>query len=576
MQESARLTRRQSAPFISSSLGALFAVWVRHEQASATTCSLVEKASSISTPVFASCWLPPEPMPRYWPRPTSLWIAVQGSGWHDEWANVFFRCRTKSKWQNATCRKRDGAEVRGTHMPDQIGKRSSSERGSTGSALYWLVVVMTIVQPLSGLISPYALLVPISLAALMSVVVLAQTPRSLQRIGAVFKDRTVVALLAAVVIYLLWQQGRQLSGDPLWILPRFSIAVAVFLCLVVACVFRSEIETVNSHNLLTVGVMCAVAAVGVLSLHAHVLISLVPVDKARHWVASVRELNRFLEILSCLSFVAAAAQSGRYARFALLMPIALWAVSFFVFGFHRNGNSVDYVPSETIQYGVPIALSAVLVVWAFGRFGTHLVFTGLGVHTVLAPWIYDRLYDVAGRFPLYQARNVLDRVDIWAGTAELIKSASWWHFLFGRGIEYLRSVPPPYMVRGEPYAHGVVRHPHNAVLQLWLDVGLVGVVLFLWLGWYFFRLVASSPPSGRAALAGSATMIMIVLSVTHSAWQPWMWAGLAGTVICARLIAAPRPNAGFGVALSRVPTRSAGDIMARWQWVGVHRRGLVQ
>jgi O-antigen ligase len=72
-------------------------------------------------------------------------------------------------------------------------------------------------------------------------------------------------------------------------------------------------------------------------------------------------------------------------------------------------------------------------------------------------------------------------------------------------------------------------HPHNAPLQVWLELGLPGAALFaLLLFWLWLRLGAVRwPPLYAAAAGGSLAATCAVLSAGWGIWQEWWLATLA-------------------------------------------------
>jgi O-antigen ligase len=64
-------------------------------------------------------------------------------------------------------------------------------------------------------------------------------------------------------------------------------------------------------------------------------------------------------------------------------------------------------------------------------------------------------------------------------------------------------------------------HPHNMVLQLWIDLGASGVAIIiglLYLGWKF---VSQIELSRRPPVLAGITMLALISMVSHSFWQTW-------------------------------------------------------
>jgi O-antigen ligase len=103
-------------------------------------------------------------------------------------------------------------------------------------------------------------------------------------------------------------------------------------------------------------------------------------------------------------------------------------------------------------------------------------------------------------------------------------------------------------------------HPHNAPLQVWLELGLPGAVLFAaLLGWLWLRIATAAwPPLYAAACGGSLAAIYAILSAGWGIWQEWWLAtlALAAFAILAMERAAVTPLAGPSIAEPAIPLES--------------------
>lgn len=87
-------------------------------------------------------------------------------------------------------------------------------------------------------------------------------------------------------------------------------------------------------------------------------------------------------------------------------------------------------------------------------------------------------------------------------------------------------------------------HPHNGSLQVWLELGAVGVALFLGqLGMLIWRLQRSTAGDGRPVIAGALTAIVLIYNISFGLWQSWLIFALI--ILCAivRALPASRPRA---------------------------------
>jgi O-antigen ligase len=88
-------------------------------------------------------------------------------------------------------------------------------------------------------------------------------------------------------------------------------------------------------------------------------------------------------------------------------------------------------------------------------------------------------------------------------------------------------------------------HPHNGILQIWLELGAVGAVLFLASVLSVIGLIrAISQPFVRTAGCCAFAGALVIFCVSYGAWQIWWLAAMwlaAAAVAAAEAAAIPRP-----------------------------------
>ncbi len=117
---------------------------------------------------------------------------------------------------------------------------------------------------------------------------------------------------------------------------------------------------------------------------------------------------------------------------------------------------------------------------------------------------------IAGRLDP-SSGTTLVRVQLWAAAAQMLAGQP----LLGIGLDTFLYRYPAYLEAGiavEPN----LSHPHNLVLQFWLQLGLAGLVALAWLLILFVRAVwgtaRAGPPRDRALAAGAlASMVNFVV-----------------------------------------------------------------
>ena len=197
--------------------------------------------------------------------------------------------------------------------------------------------------------------------------------------------------------------------------------------------------------------------------------------------------------------------------------------------------------SSATAVGMAVGLGAIgLALWS-RLLVARLIAGALLIAFLIAPFQGD----VADRFVPAQAVGKLDfahaqeRIDIWQSFGEVVKRRP----VLGTGF----GTSP--VMNKEPVAQEVPEnrrlmlgawHPHNAYLQIWAELGLVGVLIAA------ATLVTIALALGRMdrQRAAIATAIMAsaaaIMTVGHGVWQGW-WATMIGAAIVwlARLAVSP-------------------------------------
>jgi O-antigen ligase len=147
-------------------------------------------------------------------------------------------------------------------------------------------------------------------------------------------------------------------------------------------------------------------------------------------------------------------------------------------------------------------------------------------------------------------QSYVHRLYIWHETAALIFENSASHNTFWRGIgmDGTRYHPKAHTSCHFPYVNPeggiseiisrcIPLHPHNAILQLWLELGLPGCILSILLVYQILNAIFQTTLSVRekAIGAGLFTAAFLVVWVNLGFWQTWWIAGLwiiIGMTIC--------------------------------------------
>jgi len=164
-----------------------------------------------------------------------------------------------------------------------------------------------------------------------------------------------------------------------------------------------------------------------------------------------------------------------------------------------------------------VAVAAVL------RFGRPAVIAGMAVTTsyfLLAPlaFVGHGAAGLAASAPGVAKASWGARLDIWRFTAGLIEQRPF----LGWGLDASRSFP------------GLIPlHPHDAALQIWLELGAVGAGLAAtFFAWMFVRieLVRLRDSPLAAAAAGSLCGYLVIGALSFGVWQEW-WLALGALTL---------------------------------------------
>ena len=184
-----------------------------------------------------------------------------------------------------------------------------------------------------------------------------------------------------------------------------------------------------------------------------------------------------------------------------------------------------------------LAVSAVvffLVRWR-GRAAIWACLAAAAVYLVAAPLLVNLAFppvleQAVGADPAKLSWSI--RIDIWRFAAERILERPF----FGWGLDASRIFSPHIQL-----------HPHNGALQLWLELGAVGVALAtLFWAWLFGRIdrIDAADRPMAAASAATATVYLVIGALSFGVWQEWWIAlGALAAAACAMGIIARRRDA---------------------------------
>jgi O-antigen ligase len=172
--------------------------------------------------------------------------------------------------------------------------------------------------------------------------------------------------------------------------------------------------------------------------------------------------------------------------------------------------AMAYLAPRLVALAAAVAFAAVMVVAPFlGTMGDNLIPNA----------VHERLADDHSR----------DRIDIWLSFGDAIRQDP----VLGGGFGVSPVMDETSVADRVPPEHRKllgVGHPHNAAIQVWAELGIVGVVLTLMIVLQSLRAIVRQErlvAAASLALIAGATAVALV---GHGAWQGW-WAASLGAAI---------------------------------------------
>ena len=239
----------------------------------------------------------------------------------------------------------------------------------------------------------------------------------------------------------------------------------------------------------------------------------------------------------------------RYNRGTTALVVLAWPAAAWLWSRERRGLAVGLIAASiaAAAYGdsasalVAGVLAALVAAAAALAPAITLAIGGLaaGLFTVLVPWLLLNLLGWVQPFVEAIPPSVLDRIEIWNHGAKAVLEAP----VLGHGIGIMRHLPlPDGSVTGYRHLVKPPTHPHDAALQIWLELGGVGVVLFAIIVWLVSCSIKALDAPWRAAAIAVGAGIIFTAMVSYGLWQE-TWLGIIGMTALAFRALAPTPPA---------------------------------
>lgn len=187
--------------------------------------------------------------------------------------------------------------------------------------------------------------------------------------------------------------------------------------------------------------------------------------------------------------------------------------------------------SESAKLALLVAACTALLYRVVPRLVLPLLAAGVLASLLAAPFLVSiandfvpaAVHDAVG----YSTLGI--RGEIWTRYAWLIPDRPF----FGHGVEGGHMTAD--VLAGHLTEHDRMLlnfgHPHNFALQVWFDLGLVGVLLTAAVLAVFFRALSTLREPLRGVALATTAAVWSVAYVSHGAWQAWWWCLLASVAL---------------------------------------------
>jgi O-antigen ligase len=224
------------------------------------------------------------------------------------------------------------------------------------------------------------------------------------------------------------------------------------------------------------------------------------------------------------------------ARGCYTVALFFWPVA--LFSLRRTNVGVPILIAlatalSSVALGEDAPAAALLfsaLVWAAvrvnARAGAWACMAGSVVYFLVAPLVFlsRQPNPTPGLAPAIGKASWQARLDIWTFASHLIARRP----VIGYGLDASRAFEPR-----------IPMHPHDAALQLWLELGVPGALLAaLFFGWIFYKVarVARTDASWAAVACATGSVYLLIGAVSFGVWQEWwLAAGAAALAACGML-----------------------------------------
>lgn len=154
--------------------------------------------------------------------------------------------------------------------------------------------------------------------------------------------------------------------------------------------------------------------------------------------------------------------------------------------------SIVFAVSKGALLAIFIALIFLAIFWK----GYRLLFTGIVIAALIIGLFTPQLRSLKGTPTIEGGGSLEIRTEQWGETWEMLKTRP----ILGAGLSGYQEIVKPF--HKKDYIE-IFQYPHNVILNFWVEIGLLGLIAFVWLVIVFFK--------KRPAIGISAAMIVLLI-----------------------------------------------------------------
>lgn len=216
----------------------------------------------------------------------------------------------------------------------------------------------------------------------------------------------------------------------------------------------------------------------------------------------------------------------------LLWPVLSWAM---LCGREKLGLTllsaltvvIIISDSEAAKLGLLVAAGTWMLVRAFPKRINHIFVVALLGFIWIQPVFGNIVAEMmpAHLIELTKAGHSRERIEIWQAFGEVAQK----HPATGTGFASVAFMKDhSVMAEVDPSLRRPLEmgHPHNAYLQVWVELGLPGVLIMSWLVLWGMGRLSEEPASARRMGLVALLCASAIALVSHGAWQGWWIAAL--------------------------------------------------